>query len=111
MRRYEIRWARLDPIEGSEMGKTRPVVIVSMDVFNDKLRTLTVCPITTQLHPQWRARLAIQCAGRDAEIAVDQIRTLARKRVGPLIDCLSPDIAASLRRLISQMYGEEQESD
>ena len=71
MKRYEIRWARLNPVEGSEIGKTRPVVIVSMDVLNAKLRTVTVCPVTKQLHPQWRTRLAIRCSGRAAEIAVD----------------------------------------
>lgn len=107
MKRYEIRWARLDPVEGSEMAKTRPVVIVSLDAFNDKLRTVTVCPLTTQLHPQWRTRLAIRCAGRSAEIAVDQIRTLARTRLGPLIDILARPEASALRQLIAQMYGEE----
>lgn len=106
MKRYEIRWARLDPVEGSEMGKIRPVVIVSLDVLNEKLQTATVCPLTTQLHPRWRTRLLIRCAGRAAEIAVDQIRALARARLGPLIDTLAPAAAADLRRLITEMYGE-----
>jgi len=106
MKRYEIRWARLDPVQGSEMGKTRPVVVVSLDVLNDKLRTVTVCPITAQLHPHWRTRLAIRCAGRPAEIAVDQIRTLARARLGPLIDTLATSDAAAMRQLITEMYGE-----
>src|SRR5260370_15529536 len=103
MKRYEVRWARLDPVEGSEIGKTRPVVIVSMDALNDRLRTVTVCPITAQLHPQWRSRLAVRCAGRPAEIAVDQIRTLARTRIGPLLDSLSAAVAAALRQLIGEM--------
>lgn len=34
MKRYEIYWARLDPVEGSELGKTRPCVIVSLDSLN-----------------------------------------------------------------------------
>ena len=107
MKRYEIRWARLDPIEGSEMGKTRPVVIVSLDVLNDKLRTVTVCPVTRQLHPQWRTRLLIQCAGRPAEIAVDQIRTIARTRVRSQVGKLSSNAGAALRQLIREMYAEE----
>src|SRR2546423_396035 len=106
MKRYEIRWARLDPIEGGEMGKSRPVVIVSMDVLNRNLRTVTICPVTKQLHPQWRTRLAIRCAGRPAEIAADQIRTIARTRLGPLIDQLSPGAAAALRQLLREMYAE-----
>jgi len=106
MKRYEIRWARLNPVEGSEIGKTRPVVIVSMDVLNAKSRTVTVCPVTTQLHPQWRTRLAIRCSGRAAEIAVDQIRSIARTRLGPVLDKLTPTAAQALRHLIREMYAE-----
>ena len=42
MRRYDIHWARLDPVLGAEMAKTRPVVIVSLDVMNLHLQTVTV---------------------------------------------------------------------
>ena len=49
MKRYEVRWANLDPTTGAEMAKTRPVVIVSLDALNDRLQTVTVCPMTSQL--------------------------------------------------------------
>ena len=39
MKRYDIYIARLDPVQGSEMGKTRPVVIVSDDLRNQLLQT------------------------------------------------------------------------
>jgi mRNA interferase MazF len=107
MKRYEVRWARLDPVQGSELGKTRPVVIVSLDALNRSLGTITVCPITSQLHPRWRSRLAIRCAGQPAEIAVDQIRTLSKRRLGPLLDSISSASAAALRSLIKEMYAEE----
>ena len=58
MKRYEVRWAHLDPTRGSETAKTRPVVIVSLDVLNERLQIVTVCPLTTQLHPTWRTRYA-----------------------------------------------------
>ena len=77
MKRYDICVARLDPVQGSEMGKTRPVVIVSDDLRNQPLQTVVVCPITSQLHPAWRSRLQVRCAGRPAEIAVDQISVLS----------------------------------
>ncbi len=37
MKRFEVWLARLDPAEGSEMRKTRPVVIVSPDDMNARL--------------------------------------------------------------------------
>jgi mRNA interferase MazF len=106
MKRYEIRWASLDPIRGAEMAKTRPVVIVSLDVIIEHLQTVTVCPLTSQLHPAWRSRLQVRCGRQTAEIAVDQIRTISKSRLGAKIGALSDDEAAALRRLITEMYGE-----
>ena len=106
MKRYEVRWATLDPVEGAEMAKTRPVVIVSLDVLNDRLQTVTVCPLTTQLHPTWRSRLQGQIGKRTAESAADQRRTISKSRLGRRLGTLSGADAATLRRIITEMYGE-----
>ena len=106
MRRYDIVIARLDPVEGGEMGKTRPVVIVSDDLRNQLLHNVVACPLTSQLHPQWRSRLPVRCAGKPAEIAVDQIRVLSKARLTRKIDHWSATDAAAVRHLISEMYGE-----
>ena len=106
MKRYEVRWAALDPTRGREMAKTGPVVIVSLDVLNERLDTVTVCPLTSQLHPGWRTRLPVRVARRDAEVAVDQIRTISKSRLGAKLGVLSDEKSRALRRLITQMYGE-----
>lgn len=106
MKRYEVRWAALDPAQGSEMAKTRPAVIVSLDVLNERLPTVTVCPLTSQLHPGWRTRLMVHVGGRDVEVAVDQIRTVSKSRLGRRLGTLSEADARALRRLITEMYGE-----
>lgn len=106
IKRYEVRWAKLGSSRGAEMAKTRPVVIVSLDELNAKLQTVTVCPLTSQPHPAWRCRLPVRCAGREAEIAIDQIRTISKARLGSKIGALSEDEASALRRLITEMYGE-----
>ncbi len=106
MKRYEIYFARMDPVQGSEMGKTRPVVIVSDDLRNQLLQTVVVCPLTSHLHPAWRGRLQVRCAGKAAEIAVDQIRVLSRARLTRKIDRLSSADAAGLRQTIAEMYAQ-----
>lgn len=106
MKRYEIRWTALDPAKGSKMAKTRPAVIVSLDILNARLSTVTVCPLTSQLHPTWRSRLQVRCGGQRAEVAVDQIRTVSKVRLGDKIGSLTKDEAAALRRTITEMYGE-----
>jgi len=106
MKRYEIRWTALDPTRGAEMAKTRPAVIVSLDALNQRLQTVTICPLTSQLHPTWRSRLQVRCGGRPAEVAVDQIRTVSKARLGERIGSLNGEEAAALRRVITEMYGE-----
>lgn len=106
IKRYEIYLANLDPTIGEEIRKTRPVVIVSDDMMNKFLGTIVVCPLTTTLHGTWRSRIQILCAGKQAEIAVDQIRTISKTRLINKIDKLSSSDSALLRHLITQMYGE-----
>ncbi len=88
------------------MAKTRPVVIVSLDVLNERLDTVTVCPLTTQLHPAWRTRVPVRVGRRAAEVAVDQIRTISKTRLGAKLGALREDDARLLRRLITEMFGE-----
>jgi len=105
--RYAIYLADLDPARGSEIAKTRPVVIVSRDAMNRHLDTVVVCPLTTKLHPRWRSRIQVTCARRKAEVAVDQIRTISTTRLGKRLDRLGSTHASRLRQLITEMYGEE----
>ena len=104
-KRYEVYVADLDPTVGGEIKKVRPVVVVSQNEMNRALETVVVCPLTTKLHPRWRSRLQIDCAGQRAEIAVDQIRTISRLRLKDRIDQLSAEHASRLRDLITEMYG------
>ncbi len=106
IKRYEIYFADLNPTIGSEIKKVRPVVIISQDEMNQYLETVVICPLTSTLHPQWRARLQIKCANKNAEVAADQIRTISKKRLEKKLDKLSKIKAAQLRKLITDMYGE-----
>ncbi len=106
IKRYEIYFADLNPTIGSEIKKVRPVVIISQDEMNRYLDTVVVCPLTSQLHPLWRTRIQIKCANKNAEIAVDQIRTISKQRLRNKLDALSDRKAAQLRKLITDMYGE-----
>jgi len=104
--RYEIYYADLNPTIGGELKKIRPVVVVSKSEMNRYLNTVVVCPITTKLHPKWRSRIQTKCVQKRVEIAVDQIRTISKKRLKNKIDELSSLYAVKLRNLITEMYGE-----
>lgn len=105
-KRYAIYLADLNPSIDSEIRKVRPVVVVSQDAMNRYVESVVVCPLTSKLHPKWRSRLQVTCAGKAAEIAVDQIRTMSKKRLKDKIDELPASYASQLRRIITEMYGE-----
>jgi mRNA interferase MazF len=105
-KRYDIYLANLDPTVGSEISKTRPIVIVSDNMLNRYLETVVACPLTTSLHTSWRSRVETACDGKPAEIAVDQIRAISKRRLIRRLDRISSDAAADLRRVITEMYGE-----
>ncbi len=103
--RYGVYWANLDPVIGSEISKTRSVVIVSDNAMNANLKTVVACPLTSSLHPEWRSRIQVVIKGKESEVAVDQIRTLSKKRIYQRLGSIDPDDALKIRILISEMYG------
>ena len=105
MKRYEVFWARLNPVEGSGLSKTRPCVIVSLNSLNASLTTVVVCPLTSTLRPTWRTRLRVTVAGQASDVCVDQIRVLSKTRLTKKQGTLSSAEATALGELLTDMYG------
>ena len=105
--RYGLYWADLDPVRGSEIAKTRPVLMVSPDAMNQHIETVVVCPLTSQLHPQWASRIACDCAGQASDVAVDQIRTISKDRLGKSLGKIDALTAAEVRAVIRLLYAQD----
>ncbi len=103
--RYGVYWVELDPTRGSEIAKTRPALVVSDEDMNRFLGTVVVCPITSRLHPSWPSRIQTEIDGRDAEIAVDRIRTIDKARLRGFVGTIPPQTATQVRHVITEMYG------
>ena len=80
MKRFEIYLVALDPTRGSEIRKTRPCLLVSPDDMNRYLSTVIVAPMTTTIRG-YPTRVLIRFAGKQGEIALDQIRTIDKARL------------------------------
>lgn len=106
VQRYGLYWAELDPTRGREIAKTRPVLVVSPDAMNQRVDTVVVCPLTSQLHPQWASRVTCDCAGQASEVAVDQIRTISKSRLGKNLGKIDALTAAEVRAVIRLLYAE-----
>ncbi|HLH17027.1 MAG TPA: type II toxin-antitoxin system PemK/MazF family toxin [Bryobacteraceae bacterium] len=77
--RGEVWWARLDPVRGSEIGKTRLCVVLTSDILNERRRTLVVIPLSTSPKPNPPLLIPVRCAGRDAVAVTDQVRAISKE--------------------------------
>jgi mRNA interferase MazF len=48
VKKWGIYRANLDPVIGSEQGKSRPVVVISEDGINEALNAVNILPITSR---------------------------------------------------------------
>ena len=85
--RWHIFLVNLDPVVGSEQGKTRPVLIISEEEINQILPVVNVLPITTRkqgriIYPN-EVIISAGTGGLEKESIVlcYQIRTLDKKRL------------------------------
>ncbi len=91
--RGDIFWADLDPVKGSEQGKTRPVLIIQNDVGNENSPVTIVACITTNLarkdYPT-NVFIAAKETGlsSDSVVLLNQIRTLDKTRLRKKIGCV-----------------------
>jgi mRNA interferase MazF len=109
MRRGEIVNVSLDPVRGSEAGKTRPAVVVSNDAANDAATRLgrgviTVVPVTSntaRIYP-FQVMLPAGQTGlrQDSKAQAEQVRSVAVERVGERVGRLPAALIAELDRAL-----------
>lgn len=106
MNRGEIYDARLDPIEGSEQGGTRPVIIVSRSVINASSPVVLAVPCTTyrsgkRIYP---TQVLIQAPNggltQDSIAMADQVRVLSKSRLLRLRGTLSDESISQLNQAL-----------
>ena len=103
--RGTICWVKLDPIQGSEIGKTRPALIISNDINNELADTITVIPITTstikKIYPfEVGIPKGTGNLKEDSRARANQIRTIDKKRVISIIGHLPDDLIRQVEAAI-----------
>jgi mRNA interferase MazF len=90
--KWAIFRANLDPVIGSEQGKSRPVLIISENEINELLNTINVIPLTSKkegrtIYPNESflsknsEALSIES---DSVILCHQIRTIDKRRLSKM---------------------------
>ena len=96
MKRGDIYRANLDPVQGSEQGGVRPVVIVQNDLGNQFSPTVIIAPLTSQRKKQSQPT-HVQVYPPEgglkypSQILCEQVRTLEKSRLSGYIGRLSQD--------------------
>ena len=103
MKRFEIWLVRLDPVLGSEIGKTRPGVIVSPDEANDSLRTVLIAPLTS-VRRAWPTRIPLLVNGVEGDVALDQLRAVDKRRLAKRLGELPPDHYQAIAGRLQEMF-------
>jgi len=103
--RFSIWLVDLNPVAGSKQAGTRPVLVLSPDAMNARLHTVIAAPMTTQLR-HWPTRVAIHHAGKDGEVALDQLRTIDKSRLIHPLGNISSDYHASLFATLTAIFSE-----
>ena len=91
--------------EGGEMAKTRPCVVVTPSDLNMYLTIVVIAPITSTIR-NYPYRVLCSVAGRDGEIATDQIRTVDKSRLKRKIGDLNFSEIKRLKEVFHQMFCE-----
>jgi mRNA interferase MazF len=109
MKQGEIRFVDLGVTIGSEYQKTRPCLIVSPDDTNDNLNTVIIAPISSKVRG-WPYRIEVSIdktsggAAIKGEIALDQLRTVDKKRLDEKKASLPDDELKKVLARLQEMF-------
>lgn len=105
MKRGEVWRVCLDPTVGSEIRKTRPAVILTVDALNKARKTVVVVPLSTSAQPRPPIVVATPSSGPDAVAVCDQLRSVDKTRLVSLIGSLSPADVRAVGQGVRQVLG------
>jgi mRNA interferase MazF len=89
--------------QGGEIRKTRPCLVVSPDVLNERLPTCIVAPMTSGGHA-YPFRIPCRFAGTSGIVVLDQIRTVDRARITRTLGRLAPRTVTSVLDALQAMF-------
>lgn len=100
---YQIVLVNLDPKIGSEIKKTRPCAVISPNEMNEHLRTVIIAPMTTSLR-KYPTRIEVKHDSKIGQIALDQIRTIDKKRILKSFGRLSQPEIKELKSIMKETF-------
>lgn len=106
IKRGQIYYADLSPVQGSEQGGLRPVLIVQNDVGNKYAPTTICVPLTTRMAKhKLPTHLLTSSSGTASLILCEQVKVIDKTRLGNYVCTLSTEEMAKVNRCLSISVG------
>jgi mRNA interferase MazF len=106
--RGDILWANLDPTMGHEQSGSRPVLILSQNVFNDRSGTVIAVTLTSQ-QPRAGFPLTLELSDpalpKKSWVKISQIRTLSVQRLGKKLGKATTEEIADIIEGLNEIIG------
>lgn len=106
IQRGDVFLVNLDPVVGSEVGKTRPAIVLQNEMANRTSPTVTVVPLSTRVERVFPFQVLIPAGEggltRDSKALCEQIRTLSIKRLIQHLGSLAPERVDEIRTALDR---------
>ena len=106
--RGEIRWTNLNPALGHEQSGLRPVLILSNDVFNERMQIVTAIALTSK-QPRFGFPLALEIDSAELPekswALMGQVRTLSAERIGKKLGLASIEEIDRITEGLNEIIG------
>ncbi len=103
IKQFEVWLIELDPTKGSEIKKTRPCLVVSPNVVNKYLNTVSVIPMTTTIKA-YPIRVNCEFNGTSGQLMVEQMRGLDKSRLKKKLGKLDSSYCKTVCDLLVETY-------
>lgn len=103
IKQYQVSLVNLDPTVGSEIKKTRPCLVVSPDEMNKYLKTIVIAPLTTSIK-SYPTRFTLTLNRKKGQVALDQIRTIDKKRIIKKMGTLSNSEIQKCKSILRETF-------
>jgi len=106
--RGEIRWAKLNQTLGHEQSGLRPVLVLSNDIFNERMGIVIAIALTSK-QPRFGFPLALEIDSADLPnkswALMGQVRTLSTERIGKKLGRVSTEEIEQIIEGLNEIIG------
>lgn len=106
LQRGDVFLVSLDPVVGSEVGKTRPAVVIQNDLANRSSQTVTIMPVSSSIERVFPFQVRIPAGEggltRESKVLCEQIRTVSRQRLLQRLGQLSEERLREIRTALDR---------